>query len=213
MYPTAPAYRAKPPSQGTAETLALIAWIFQVISSLVFIALGALVVYGGTILGFAFSDVGIFLWAIAFLALVVPILMLYVGFVYSYRRIRDGNLAGARAPTLLLGVLGLFFGGLIVGILYLVAYVKVGDAENETRTWGYPSGSGPYGSAPGYPGPYSGTPWMATGPAPYLPPGSVAYQPPPAAAAVPMNCPRCGRPATYIPQYGRSYCYPCAQYA
>ena len=27
-----------------------------------------------------------------------------------------------------------------------------------------------------------------------------------------QNCPRCGRPMTFIGQYNRWYCYPCRQY-
>ncbi len=45
-----------------------------------------------------------------------------------------------------------------------------------------------------------------------------SYSPPPAAAppaatpAAAPNCPRCGKPATFVPQYGRHYCYTCQQY-
>jgi len=43
----------------------------------------------------------------------------------------------------------------------------------------------------------------------------VATQPAAAApptAPAPMNCPKCGKPATFIPQYQRYYCYSCKKY-
>ncbi|HKV90053.1 MAG TPA: hypothetical protein VJQ43_02520, partial [Thermoplasmata archaeon] len=47
MYPGSAGYRPKPPSQGTAETLALIGWVFQLIFSLIYIGLGVLFVIAG----------------------------------------------------------------------------------------------------------------------------------------------------------------------
>ena len=217
MYPNAPGYRPQPPSQGTAETLVLIAWIIQLILSVISILLGALLLVGGAIL-FLLPGAGAGLLALGSLLVAVPILMLYVGYEYSYRRIKAGDFAGARGATLLLGILGIFLGLLVVGILYIIAYVKVGDAETESKSAPAWSGFGapPYGlgapsygygaPTPGYAAPtgiYPGTPAGA----PLA--GGVAYAPPPAVA---QTCPRCGRPATFIPQYGRSYCYNCAQY-
>lgn len=44
-----------------------------------------------------------------------------------------------------------------------------------------------------------------------------AYGQPQVAQAAPMggapNCKGCGRTTTFLPQYGRYYCYGCAQYA
>jgi hypothetical protein len=212
VYGATPGYRMKTPSQGTAETLVLIAWILQLIFSFILVAFGSLLLLAGGSLFFvgAASIGGL---VIAAILVFVPILMLYVGFAFSYRRVRDGELAAARGPTLLLGILGLFVGGIIVGILYLVAYIKIGDAETEARGYagygGYPAAPS-YGLAPGYGGGYPSTPWTAGGPPAAVPPGGVVYQPAP--VALPQTCPRCGRPATYIPQYGRAYCYSCAQY-
>lgn len=49
-------------------------------------------------------------------------------------------------------------------------------------------------------------PYQAPYQSPYQPP----YQPPPSPAA--QICPTCGRPATYIQQYNRWYCYNCGKY-
>ncbi|MCI4320895.1 MAG: hypothetical protein L3K18_06260 [Thermoplasmata archaeon] len=199
MYPGTPGYRPKPPSQETASTLTLIAWVIQLIISLVWIGIGTLFVLSGGVFLFL-PAFGALVLLLGVLLILLPILMLYVGFSYSHARIRDGDFAGARAPTLLLGILGIPFGAVVVGILYIVAYVKIGDAESESRAMGgWPSA--PLGSAPTY----SYAPHAAG--APTLS-GGVAYAPP----GSPSNCPRCGRLATFIPQYGRSYCYSCAQY-
>jgi hypothetical protein len=44
----------------------------------------------------------------------------------------------------------------------------------------------------------------------YQPPYQPQYQAPPSPAAT--ICPTCGRPATYIQQYNRWYCYNCGKY-
>jgi hypothetical protein len=200
MYPGTPGYRPKPPSQETAQTLTLVAWILQLIFSLVFIGLGALFVLTGGVFLFV-PAFGALVLLLGVLLILLPILMLYVGYAYSHARIRDGDFAGARTPTLVLGILGIPFGAVVVGILYIIAYAKIGDAENESRSMGAWSGGPPIGSTLSYgyaPHP-TGAPTLS---------GGVAYAPP----AGPSNCPRCGRLATFIPQYGRSYCYSCAQY-
>jgi hypothetical protein len=201
-----PGYRPKPPSQGTAETLILVAFVIQIVISLIWIFIGFLAVAAGAFFLF-FGVVGAALILLAAVITILPILMLFIAYQYSYRRVRDGDLAGARGPTLLLGILGIPFGAVIVGILYLVAYFEIGSAETELRSMGVPSG--PYGNV--YGNPY-GSPYG------YHPPAygqaGVLYAPPPVPVAppAPASCPRCGRPATFIPQYGRSYCYSCAQY-
>jgi hypothetical protein len=83
--------------------------------------------------------------------------------------------------------------------------VEIGSAENELRSMGaVPGGAAPYGNPYGAPYGYQ---LQTTGP------GGVVYaHPATPAPTVGANCPRCGRPATFIPQYGRSYCYSCAQY-
>lgn len=210
MYPNATGYRPQPPSQGTAETLVLIAWVLQLIFSIVSIVFGALFLLGGALFIF-FAAAGATLLLIGGLLIAVPVVMLFVGYEYSYSRIKQGDFAGAQGPTLLLGILGLFLGGIIVGILYLIGYVKVGDALNESRA---PTAWSGYGTAPygyGAPMPGYGPPTVVYPGTPGGPPlsGGVAYAAPPAVA---QTCPRCGRPATFIPQYGRSYCYNCAQY-
>jgi hypothetical protein len=193
-------YRPKVPSQGTAETLILVAFILQTIISAIWIALLGIL---GLAFGSFFFLLGAFaaaVIAVLALAVLLVVVMLFVAYQYSYRRVKDGDLAGSRGPTLLLGIVGIFTGFLVVGILYIIAYVVIGHAEDEVRSMGYAAGA-PGGYANPNPGAYAAR-------VPNY--GAVAYAPPPLATT--MTCPRCGRPGTFIPQYGRSYCYSCAQY-
>ena len=195
----------KPPSASTAETLILIAFIFQAIVSIIFlIPLGVVALIAAT--GVVFFGFG-FIFAIIYIALgAVDVLLLYVGYAYSYSATRNGQYEAARSPTLVLGILGLFLGFIIVGVLYLVAYVKLGDAVNEMRqpVYGYPG--------PGYyPGPVPGA---APGYAPPQTPLQGSNPTSPGAAAVPTGpaCPRCGRPSVWVAQYSRYFCTTDQQY-
>ncbi len=182
-----------PPSAGTARTLVLIALIFQFIGSAIilpFLLILPLFAFAG---GF-----GIILGIALGIGLLIGLFFLYIGYAWVYRRIRDGQYEGARTPALILGILGLIFGGFLTGILYLIAYVKIGDAINESRrpamTYAPPYPYTPGAAGPGFTPAAAPVPGMA-----------------PAPAVAPL-CPRCGRPGTYIAQYGRYYCYTDQQY-
>lgn len=164
----------------TAETLVLIALIFQALGSAVVLFVAFLVLPGFFFLS---GLIGAVLLAIFGPIIVATIVLLYVGYAYSYRRIRDGNYDGARTATLVLGILMLIF-AVVPGVLYIVAYTKLDDAARE-RAW--------FGSYPG----------MAAY-APAVPFGAPTPLGP--------MCPRCGRPPTFIAQYARHYCYHCGAY-
>ncbi len=186
--PGMPGARPVPPSAGTAKTLILIALIFQIIGSVI-IALIALVV-GSALASIGFGGLGAIFIVIALVILLVAIL----AYFYSYKPVAEGHYDAARTPTLVLGIVGLFAGGVIVGILYLVAWDKLGDAIREMQPpmmtqMAYVPIAVPMG-----------TPGIVYG----APPGT-APTAPPAAPAPP--CPRCHRPGTWVPQYGRYYCY------
>ncbi|HXQ79191.1 MAG TPA: hypothetical protein VN819_03120 [Thermoplasmata archaeon] len=139
-YPTP---RTRPPSAGTAETLVLVALVLQVIAAVVILGLFLL------LFGFAAFHSDRATWVFALVASVVgglSLLFLYCAYEYSYLRIQRGQYQEAQAPTLVLGILSLFL-GLIPGILYLVGYLKIGDAMREAQ--GPPGGySYPYGFPP-----------------------------------------------------------------
>jgi len=100
----------------------------------------------------------------------------------------------AKSQTLIWMIIGFIF-GILLGVLLLIAYIKYDPLINWQRSQG--------GAAPAYAAP----------PPPGVPPPMVPPPPPmaPATPAVP-NCASCGRPTSYIAQYGRYYCYSCARY-
>jgi hypothetical protein len=143
-------------------------------------------------------------------ALLVGLFFLYAGYEWCYKRVRAGDYQD-RTWTLILGIIGLLT-TLIVGILYIIAYIKIGDAANEqAQMRGMPPGGGYYGPsfgsppmAPAYPG--------APAPVAATPPATAGVPPPTPGTPVAPTCPRCHAPATWIPQYNRYYCYNCQQY-
>jgi hypothetical protein len=111
----------------------------------------------------------------------------------------------AKSRTLLWMILGFILGGIIIGILLLIAYIKFDPLITAQRNQQMGGGQMP---PPGAPPMYAAAPMAA--PAPMTAPSA---PPPPAAGgqAAPF-CGTCGKPTTYVPQYGRYYCYDCKQY-
>jgi hypothetical protein len=102
----------------------------------------------------------------------------------------------AKAKTLVWVILGFIIGGIIVGILVLIAYLKFDPVINASR-----GASGGMMPPPTYAAPPAPAP-AAPAPAP-----AMGGAPPPAPI-----CPTCGQPGTYVAQYGRYYCYTDKQY-
>ena len=136
--PAAPAFptaRLRTPSASTAESLVFVAFILQVIvSAFILGGLTYLFVYSA-LYPYANAWIAILSGALTF---VVVGALLYIGYRLSYRKITAGHYQEAQTPTLLLGILTLFL-GIIPGILYLVGYVKLGDAVREQQAPGYPA--------------------------------------------------------------------------
>ena len=135
-YPSANAPLAAIPGRNqsghTAESMVLIALILQI--------LGGVLVLGGIGWFFGFSILHPYPWSVAALAgasvvAILVILFLYFAYSLSYRRIQSGRFEDAQTPTLVIGILSLFF-GVLPGVFYLIGYVKLGDAVQESRTAG-----------------------------------------------------------------------------
>lgn len=127
----------------------------------------------------------------------------------------QGQYAGLRERMIIWAILTLIF-GVLVGILLLIAYFKLEEVQRSGAAM-IPGATGPMASAPAYAAPSYGGPAYSppTAPAPSAPAPPAVPPPPPASPAAPPqipNCPRCGRPATWIPQYNRWYCYADSQY-
>ncbi len=191
--PAAPGY--VPPSGSTAKTLILVGLILQLIFAFIYVfAIGA------AALVVASFGVGFPVFAVAFLAFgALGFVWLILVWMLSYRPVTEGRYEQARTPTLIFAILSFVTLNIIPAVLYLIGYIKLGDAVREQQM-----------PPPGY----AGAPQMAT-PMAVPPPGYAPVAPmaaaAPAAPAAPV-CPRCGRPATFVPQYNRYYCYTDQQY-
>jgi hypothetical protein len=197
-----------PPSAGTAKTLILIGLILQALFVLIGFAVGALSLF--------FLFIGVVYLALAALGLVWLILV----WMLSYSPVQAGRYEAARTPTLIFAILSIItLWSILPGILYLVAYIKLGDAvrEQQMPPPGYPGGAPmmtpgmPYGGQP------MQQPMQPMQQQPMQQPMQPMQQQPmqpmqpmaPMAPAAPgvVICPTCGKPATYVPQYNRYYCY------
>jgi len=114
-------------SGDTARTLILIGLVLQ------FLAVVVLFLVGLAAVSFLGAIGGVLL-AFAFLGLVWGVLV----YIYSYSPVNEGSYEDARTPTLVIGILSLLFGGVLPGILYLIAWVKIRDAIEEEETAPFP---------------------------------------------------------------------------
>jgi hypothetical protein len=106
------------PSGQTAKTLILVGLILQGIFVLFLLGFGALLLI---------VFIGIFLLAAGALGLIWLILV----YLFSYQPAREGKYEAARTPTLVFTILSFLTLSIIPAILYLIAYVKLGDAVRE----------------------------------------------------------------------------------
>ncbi len=136
--------RGSSPSGGTAKTLILVGLILDIVLEAILLVVGIVFlivpVIGALLLAFALIG---FVW----IALV---------WIYSYSPVRDGNYEAARTPTLVFAILSLITVSLIPGILFLIAYIKLGDAVRESpapaaAAWGSPPPAPPPPLASGAP--------------------------------------------------------------
>ncbi len=146
------------------------------------LTLVALILYG--IFGTIFVLLG-FLFFLFIIFGVVPLLFLLLAYVTVYQPLSQGRPADARTPALVIGIISIFFGGPISGILLIIAYAKANSAYRILLA--IPSAQ---------PTVDSGTPTD-----PWSPP---SVGPPPSeggaeAARTPEYCPSCG--ARLSPEY------------
>jgi hypothetical protein len=133
----------------TAGTLILIGLILQAIEVVVLLGVGFFLLF--------FPFIGGIVLALAFIGIIWVVLI----YLFSYQRTTEGDYEGARTPTLVFAILSLVTFGLISGILYLIAYVKLGDAASESRTpspMGWPTPPVPPAAAGQRFCPYCGSP-------------------------------------------------------
>jgi len=131
----------------SAKTLTFVAVILQI----VFLVLGilAILVFIATSASFTSVSIGpngtvnstsrVIQTSFPFLTILilVPItifglLWVFLDYFLIYRKLSSEKVAEASTPALILGILQLIFGGLIPGILLIVAYVKIRDSINRS---------------------------------------------------------------------------------
>ena len=64
------------------------------------------------------------------LVLIVNLFFTYWAY-RTYKKVDEGNYADARSSALMLGILGLLFGGFLGGLFFLLAYSKLGNVLRE----------------------------------------------------------------------------------
>jgi hypothetical protein len=134
-------------------------------------------------------------------------LLVYLQMRSIEAKVNSHQYEAAKSQTFLWMILGFIF-GIILGVVLLVAYLKFDPLIAASRNMGMGGQMPPPGMAPAYAAPAA--PVAAAPPAAMPAPAP----PPPPAAAAPATpfCGTCGKPTTYIPQYGRYYCYDCKTY-
>jgi len=189
-----PMMAAEPPEAASIKTLLHIARIIALIFGIIFILIGLATVAALALIGFGFLGFFGILWIIW----AVIDFVIYVELKQIETMVNQHQYEAAKSKTLVWMILGFILGGIIIGILVLVAWLKFDPLITWQRNQ-MQGGAPPPGYAPAY------AP-AAPAPAPMPPPAAPPAAAPAGAPAAPF-CAKCGKPTTYIPQYGRYYCY------
>ena len=177
-----PPMMAEPPEAASIRSLLQIARIIALIFGILLIIAGAVLLL---------FIVGIIPLIFGIINIVIYIQMKEIAAMVDQR-----NYEAAKSKTLVWMVLGFILGGIIIGILLLLAWLKFDPLITWQRNQ-MQGGAPPVGYAP------AAAPMAAPAQPPAVAPAPAAA---PGGAPAPF-CAKCGKPTTYIPQYGRYYCY------
>jgi hypothetical protein len=169
----------------------IIALIFGILLFLGGLAYAALLAVAGLLI-LAFVPVLLIIWG-------VVDFIIYMQCREIESMVNSRQYEAAKSKTLVWMIIGFIIGGILVGIFLLIAYLKFDPLINWQRSQG---GAGVPPAQPVMAAPVAAAPPVAPAPAAAPAPGG----------ATPPNCPTCGKPTTYISQYGRYYCYSCSKY-
>lgn len=195
--PTSPSHPWAPGPAQSAQNFVHLGRLLTLLLLLVELVVGIIIVAVSLFFGLAY---GAFFVVGAVVGLVV-----YVKLGEVESQIGAGQYGPAKDGLIIWGILGVIFVWVIPGIFLLLAYLKLDEVIRATPPgYGYPMASYPGASAPGLP-PSAGMPPGPTS-SPAAPAVGQPMVPPPPPPAGPL-CPTCGQAATFIPQYGRYYCY------
>ena len=129
----APQYAPEPPEAGSIKSMLNIAGILALIFGILLIIVGAITL--------------IFLFGIIPLIFGIVDLLIYMNCKEISQMIDSRQYEAAKSKTLVWMVLGFILGGLLIGILLLIAYLKFDTLINASRA---PQGYGYMPPPPGY---------------------------------------------------------------
>lgn len=183
-YPMPPPTLPEPAEAQSIREILRIVKVLAIVFGILFLVLGialAVLVRPGGLVGGVWLVIG---------GIIGIVIYLQMGSIEEKFNARQYEVA--KTQTLIWTILGFFF-GIILGLILLIAFLKFDPLINWQRTQGAMA-------PPGYVPPYAAPAPMPAAPA--APPPSA-----PAIAPAPPFCPKCGKPTTFIAQYGRYYCY------
>ena len=126
----------------TAKTLTLVAIVLQ----LIFFAIGVVAIFGlltflsiahvttttsnGTYISYPTSPLfGLGIAAVVFsIFFLIGLVWILLDYFLVYKKLVSEKIREAEMPSLVLGIVQLIFGGVISGILLIIAYVKIRDS-------------------------------------------------------------------------------------
>jgi hypothetical protein len=206
-----PTMAAEPPEVQSIKSMLHIAKLLAIILGIL-VLLGG-IAYGATV-AFLSTDcsgypsycgsavAGALVGAVYLVIIGVVALIVYLQMNSIEAKVNEHQYEAAKSQTLIWVVLGLIF-GVILGVILLIAWLKFDPLISWQRSQG---GAPPPGYAQFAP-PLYAPPVAATAPVYAAPPPAAAPPPPPPVAPAAPYCVKCGKPTTYIAQYGRYYCY------
>gem|GEM_PF-349455 len=210
-YSMPPPMAAEPPEVQSIKSMLHLAKLLAIIVGILFllggIAYAAFLAFASTVCsGYdaycGGAVIGALIGAIWIVIGGVVAIIVYMQMNSIEAKVNDHQYEAAKSQTLIWMVLGFIF-GILLGIILLIAWLKFDPVIAWQRNQGGapPAGYTQY-ATPVYAAPPAAAPVYA---APVAPPPAPPAAPP-AAPAAPF-CVKCGKPTTYIAQYGRYYCY------
>lgn len=126
--------RPKTYDANTASTYAMVGLIF-----FIFIASGVLIsiIFAFFVWPwpFVFWNPSSPVFVLSLVGLGIVLTLIFAIWAYlTYKKIEEGKYTEARTSALILGTFGLFFGGFIGGLFFLLAYGKLGDVLKAAKT-------------------------------------------------------------------------------
>jgi hypothetical protein len=182
---------AEPPEVQSIRTMLHVGRIIALIFGILLLLIGLIAAAVLAIIGLGLLAV------VPFLMIIWGIVdfVIYVQLKEIETMVNQRQYEAAKSKTLVWTIIGFIIGGILVGIFVLIAWLKFDPVITWQRSQ-MQGGAPPLAYAPQYAPP---------------PAAAAAVPPPPPAAPAPAPavpfCSKCGRPTTYIAQYGRYYCY------